>query len=59
MTLEEKVAQMCAFIFPIPRDILNDFIISIQGDIDGWMNTDNPLDNTLVFNESGLVCTDN
>ncbi|KAH7904285.1 family 3 glycoside hydrolase [Hygrophoropsis aurantiaca] len=27
----------------------------IQGDIDGWMNMTNPLDNTLTYNETGLV----
>jgi beta-glucosidase len=27
----------------------------IQGDIDGWMNTSDPLDNTLVYNATGLV----
>lgn len=28
---------------------------SIQGDISGWMNVSDPLDNTLSFNASGLV----
>ncbi|EJT98774.1 glycoside hydrolase family 3 protein [Dacryopinax primogenitus] len=27
----------------------------IQGDIDGWMNMSDPLDNTLVYNATGLV----
>ncbi|KAF8588906.1 glycoside hydrolase family 3 protein [Ramaria rubella] len=26
----------------------------IQGDIDGWMNTTDPLDDTLTFNQTGL-----
>ena len=28
---------------------------SIQGDISGWMNVSDPLDDTLTYNESGLV----
>ena len=27
----------------------------IQGDINGWMNMSDPLDDTLVFNQTGLV----
>ena len=59
MTIQEKVAQMYAspfhslFVselisFPFP-------LISIQGDIDGWMNVSDPLDDTLTYNASGLV----
>ncbi|KAF9022709.1 glycoside hydrolase superfamily [Rhodocollybia butyracea] len=46
----------------LPRMTLEEKVAQlIQGDIDGWMNTANPLDNTLVFNQSGLfrTCTDN
>ena len=28
---------------------------SIQGDMDGWMDFTDPLDDTLVFNQTGLV----
>lgn len=28
---------------------------SIQGDMNGWMNFNDPLDNTHTFNASGLV----
>ena len=31
--------------------------ISIQGDLDGWMNLNDPLDDTLTYNQTGLVRT--
>ncbi len=31
-----------------------DHLHRIQGDINGWMNTTDPLDNTLTFNQTGL-----
>ncbi|EEB95469.1 hypothetical protein MPER_05559, partial [Moniliophthora perniciosa FA553] len=27
----------------------------IQGDINGWMDMDDPLDNTLTYNQTGLM----
>lgn len=30
---------------------------SIQGDLDGWMNLNDPLDDTLTYNQTGLVGT--
>ena len=30
----------------------------IQGDIDGWMNMTDPLDDTLTYNQTGLVSID-
>ena len=35
--------------------ITNDGLCSIQGDIDGWMDFSDPLDDTLTYNASGLV----
>ena len=32
-----------------------DLLSRIQGDIDGWMNVSDPLDDTLTYNASGLV----
>ncbi|KAH0839362.1 family 3 glycoside hydrolase [Lanmaoa asiatica] len=39
MTVQEKVAQLRVF---------------IQGDINGWMDMTDPLDNTLTYNQTGL-----
>ncbi|KIK63658.1 glycoside hydrolase family 3 protein [Collybiopsis luxurians FD-317 M1] len=49
-SIEDRVADL------LPRMTLEEKVAQIiQGDIDGWMDTSNPLDNTLVFNQSGLV----
>ncbi len=61
MTIEEKVAQM----YVDYRGLLTRMeyegviltYISIQGDLDGWMNLDDPLDDTLTYNQTGLVRT--
>ncbi|KAJ4467499.1 glycoside hydrolase superfamily [Lentinula edodes] len=48
-SIEDRVADL------LPRMTLEEKVAQIiQGDIDGWMNTTDPLDNTLVFNQSGL-----
>ncbi|KAJ4488424.1 glycoside hydrolase family 3 protein [Lentinula aciculospora] len=48
-SVEDRVADL------IPRMTLEEKVAQIiQGDIDGWMNTADPLDNTLVYNQSGL-----
>ncbi|KAJ3778547.1 glycoside hydrolase superfamily [Lentinula raphanica] len=48
-SIEDRVADL------LPRMTLQEKVAQIiQGDIDGWMDTSNPLDNTLVFNQSGL-----
>lgn len=59
MTLEEKVAQL----YVEPRSFTrssatveySQFHLSIQGDMNGWMNFNDPLDDTLTFNQTGLV----
>ncbi|KAK0451186.1 glycoside hydrolase family 3 protein [Desarmillaria tabescens] len=39
----------------LPRMTLEEKVAQlIQGDINGWMNTTDPLDNTLTFNQTGL-----
>ncbi|KAJ3552474.1 hypothetical protein NM688_g4133 [Phlebia brevispora] len=39
----------------LPRMTLEEKVSQIiQGDIDGWMNMSDPLDDTLVFNQTGL-----
>jgi hypothetical protein len=38
-----------------PRIPLNTISVRIQGDLNGWMNMSDPLDNTLTFNQTGLV----
>ena len=57
MTIEEKVSQMYVILILWRWRILfltvsND---RIQGDMNGWMNFNDPLDNTHAFNASGLV----
>ncbi|KDR71141.1 hypothetical protein GALMADRAFT_808036 [Galerina marginata CBS 339.88] len=40
----------------IPRMTVAEKVAQIiQGDINGWMNMNNPLDDTLTFNQTGLV----
>lgn len=36
---------------------MSDEATSIQGDMNGWMNLNDPLDDTLTFNQTGLVCS--
>ena len=55
MTIEEKVAQMYAALVHCPFPIVSTSY-SIQGDINGWMDMNDPLDNTKTFNQTGLVC---
>ncbi|KAG9219631.1 hypothetical protein CCMSSC00406_0006047 [Pleurotus cornucopiae] len=39
----------------LPRMTLEEKVAQlIQGDLNGWMNMNDPLDNTLVFNQTGL-----
>ncbi|KII90947.1 glycoside hydrolase family 3 protein [Plicaturopsis crispa FD-325 SS-3] len=39
----------------LPRMTVDEKVAQlIQGDINGWMNTSDPLDDTLAFNQSGL-----
>ncbi|KAG6909222.1 hypothetical protein DXG01_001529 [Tephrocybe rancida] len=55
MTVEEKVAQL--YVLELLLGHQNDTYqsySSIQGDLNGWMNLTDPLDNTLVFNQTGL-----
>ncbi|KAF5391791.1 hypothetical protein D9757_001760 [Collybiopsis confluens] len=48
-SIEDRVTDL------LPRMTVEEKVAQIiQGDIDGWMNANNPLDNTLVFNQSGL-----
>lgn len=55
MTLQEKVAQMYVLSVLRPVIVVIDIIQSIQGDMNGWMNFTDPLDDTLTYNASGLV----
>lgn len=48
-SIEDRVKDL------LPRMTLKEKVAQlIQGDIDGWMNTTDPLDNTLTFNKTGL-----
>ncbi|THU91701.1 glycoside hydrolase [Dendrothele bispora CBS 962.96] len=48
-SIEDRVADL------LPRMTLEEKVAQIiQGDLDGWMNLDDPLDDTLTFNQSGL-----
>ena len=56
MTIEEKVAQMYVhFMLHVLENHLISVFTRIQGDMDGWMNFTDPLDDTLTYNASGLV----
>ncbi|SJL14428.1 related to beta-glucosidase [Armillaria ostoyae] len=47
--IEDRVKDL------LPRMTLEEKVSQlIQGDINGWMNTTDPLDNTLTFNQTGL-----
>ncbi|KAK0200569.1 glycoside hydrolase superfamily [Desarmillaria ectypa] len=47
--IEDRVKDL------LPRMTLEEKVAQlIQGDISGWMNTKDPLDNTLTFNQTGL-----
>ncbi|GJE97260.1 glycoside hydrolase family 3 protein [Phanerochaete sordida] len=47
--IEDRIADL------LPRMTLEEKVAQlIQGDIDGWMNMTDPLDDTLVFNSTGL-----
>jgi len=56
MTVQEKVAQLRVLFFCHCVAWSLDSACSIQGDIGGWMNMTNPLDDTLTYNQTGLVC---
>ncbi|KAF8169053.1 glycoside hydrolase [Mycena galopus ATCC 62051] len=47
MTIEEKLRWTIV--------LFTKLVCSIQGDLDGWMSLDDPLDDTLTFNQTGLV----
>ncbi|KZT13283.1 glycoside hydrolase family 3 protein [Laetiporus sulphureus 93-53] len=48
-SIEDRVADL------LPRMTLDEKVAQlIQGDIDGWMNTD-PTNDTLAYNETGLI----
>ncbi|KAG6840549.1 hypothetical protein C0991_005866 [Blastosporella zonata] len=55
MTVQEKVSQLYALYFCLEH-LSNTYHHQqrIQGDLNGWMNLTDPLDNTLVFNQTGL-----
>ena len=55
MTLEEKVAQLYVSVPPRQTSHVYTSGFSIQGDMNGWMNFTDPLDDTLAFNQTGLV----
>ena len=59
MTLEEKVAQLYAHpsFIPVCWTLTATLLCidRIQGDMNGWMDFRDPLDNTLTFNQTGLV----
>lgn len=57
MTIQEKMAQMCVLPVLRPVFLVIDITQSIQGDMNGWMNFTDPLDDTLTYNASGLVRT--
>ena len=61
MTIEEKVAQMYVdsrgLFTRVDYESVILTYISIQGDLDGWMNLNDPLDDTLTYNQTGLVRT--
>ncbi|KAI0337167.1 glycoside hydrolase, partial [Trametopsis cervina] len=47
--IEDRISDL------LPRMTLEEKVAQlIQGDINGWMNMDDPLDDTLVFNQTGL-----
>lgn len=57
MRLEEKVAQLYVHMV-VNYGVyvyLRFFRYRIQGDMNGWMNFSDPLDNTLTYNATGLV----
>ncbi|KAF5364585.1 hypothetical protein D9758_005612 [Tetrapyrgos nigripes] len=48
-SIEDRVADL------LPRMTLEEKVAQlIQGDMNGWMNLNDPLDDTLTFNQSGL-----
>ncbi|KZV72163.1 glycoside hydrolase family 3 protein [Peniophora sp. CONT] len=48
-SIEDRVNDL------LPRMTVQEKVAQlIQGDINGWMNVSDPLDNTLVFNQTGL-----
>lgn len=53
MSLEEKVAQL--YVYHNRHRHYNSSTFRIQGDMNGWMNFNNPLDDTKSFNQTGLV----
>ena len=60
MTIEEKVAQMYVKkrkFLSNPKAYVSPFLplCRIQGDIGGWMDFSDPLDDTLTFNATGLA----
>lgn len=56
MTVEEKVAQMYEILYSLSVVELHLSVAhSIQGDLNGWMDLSDPLDDTKTFNQTGLV----
>ncbi|KAF7367923.1 Glycoside hydrolase family 3 protein [Mycena sanguinolenta] len=48
-SIEARVADL------LPRMTIEEKVSQIiQGDVNGWMNVDDPLDDTLTFNQTGL-----
>jgi beta-glucosidase len=54
MTIEEKVAQLYV-LFLSDVEFITEKHISIQGDINMYMNMTDPLDNTHTYNATGLA----
>lgn len=53
MSVAEKVSQM--YVLSIQHLFVHSSAHSIQGDLNGWMNLNDPLDDTKTFNATGLV----
>ena len=53
MTIEEKVAQLYVYLHICAYETHS--VTRIQGDMNGWMNFNDPLDDTKTFNQTGLV----